>query len=168
MKKKKILLVGGCGFIGHNLALYLKYLGHTPVIVDSLKINNLYSESDSEVSNIKLYNSILKNRLKLLDESKIKYFVKDAKEFKNIKETYSQVDPEIIIHLAAVSHANKSNKDPHTTFENSFRTLETTLEYAKSKKLMLYLCPLVWFMEILKKQKLTRKVNVIQLEFMEA
>lgn len=134
MKKKKILLVGGCGFIGHNLALYLKYLGHTPVIVDSLKINNLYSESDSEVSNIKLYNSILKNRLKLLDESKIKYFVKDAKEFKNIKETYSEVDPEIIIHLAAVSHANKSNKDPHTTFENSFRTLETTLEYAKSKK----------------------------------
>ena len=34
--KKKILLVGGCGFIGHNLAIYLKSLGHTPVVVDSL------------------------------------------------------------------------------------------------------------------------------------
>ena len=37
--------------------------------------------------------------------------------------------------MAAVSHANKSNKDPHTTFENSFRTLESTLEFAKSKKI---------------------------------
>ena len=39
--KKKILLVGGCGFIGHNLAIYLKSLGHTPVVVDSLSVNNL-------------------------------------------------------------------------------------------------------------------------------
>ena len=39
---KKILLVGGCGFIGHNLALYLKKIGHIPVIVDSLSVNNIY------------------------------------------------------------------------------------------------------------------------------
>ena len=34
--KKKILLVGGCGFIGHNLALELKKKGHEPYVVDSL------------------------------------------------------------------------------------------------------------------------------------
>ena len=34
----------------------------------------------------------------------------------------------------AVSHANKSNKDPHTTFDNSLRTLEHTLDYARLKK----------------------------------
>ena len=36
--------------------------------------------------------------------------------------------------MAAVSHANKSNKDPHSTFEHSFRTLENTLDYAKINK----------------------------------
>ena len=43
MNSKKILLVGGCGFIGHNLALKLGAIGHKPFIVDSLSVNNLRS-----------------------------------------------------------------------------------------------------------------------------
>ena len=41
MKNKKILLVGGSGFIGHNLSIYLKNKGHEPYIVDSLSVNNI-------------------------------------------------------------------------------------------------------------------------------
>ena len=134
MIKKKILLIGGCGFIGHNLALYLKKLGHDPKIVDSLKINNLYSEKDDEVTNEVLYKSILNNRIELLKQNQIEYFIKDAKNLLEITRTYSDINPDVIIHLAAVSHANKSNKDPHTTFENSFRTLEATLEFARINK----------------------------------
>ena len=33
MKLKNILLVGGCGFIGHNLAIKLKKDGHKVTIV---------------------------------------------------------------------------------------------------------------------------------------
>ena len=55
MKNKKILLVGGCGFIGHNLAIKLKSRGHSPIIVDSLSINNIYSVDNSEIKNQKLY-----------------------------------------------------------------------------------------------------------------
>ncbi len=131
---KKILLVGGCGFIGHNLALNLKKIGHIPIIIDSLKINNLYASLDNEITNIHLYESILNNRLKLLKENNIKCIIQDVKNFDDIKDIYNDVNPDVIIHLAAVSHANKSNKDPHTTFENSFRTLESTLEFAKIKK----------------------------------
>ena len=40
---KKILLVGGCGFIGHNLALKLKKKGHQVFIADSLSVNNILS-----------------------------------------------------------------------------------------------------------------------------
>ena len=135
MNSKKILLVGGCGFIGHNLALHLKKIGNNPTIVDSLEINNLYAKPDNEITNKHLYDSILNNRLQLLKEKKIDCIIKDVKDLKNVEEIYKEINPDVIIHLAAVSHANKSNKDPHTTFENSFRTLESTLEFAKSKKI---------------------------------
>ena len=41
MKKKRILIIGGAGFIGHNLALKLKKLKYHVSIVDSLQINNI-------------------------------------------------------------------------------------------------------------------------------
>ncbi|MDA9753183.1 NAD(P)-dependent oxidoreductase [Candidatus Pelagibacter sp.] len=131
---KKILLVGGCGFIGHNLALYLKKIGHIPVIVDSLSVNNIYSLDNSEIKNQKLYKSILENRLSLLKKSNIDLIIQDARNYHSISKLYSKISPEIIIHLAAVSHANRSNKDPHTTFDHSLRTLENTLDYAKELK----------------------------------
>ena len=43
----------------------------------------------------------------------------------------SKIKPDIVIHLAAVSHANRSNKDPHTTFDHSLRTLENALDNSK-------------------------------------
>ena len=43
-----------------------------------------------------------------------------------------QHKPDVIVQLAAVSHANnKSNKDPHTTFDHTLRTLENTLDISK-------------------------------------
>tara|TARA_B110000003_G_C16613006_1_gene520173 strand:+ start:782 stop:1786 length:1005 start_codon:yes stop_codon:yes gene_type:complete len=132
--KKKILLVGGCGFIGHNLALHLSKIGHIPVIVDSLSINNIYSLDNKEILNQKLYKSILENRMKLLKENNIDLIIQDARNYNSISALYSKIKPDVIIHLAAVSHANRSNKDPHTTFDHSLRTLENTLDYAKSQK----------------------------------
>ena len=38
---KRIALIGGAGFIGHNIALELKKRGHDVHVVDSLFINNL-------------------------------------------------------------------------------------------------------------------------------
>ena len=135
MSSKKILLVGGCGFIGHNLAIYLKKLGHNPVIVDSLSVNNILSFADNEVKNKKLYSSILQNRIDILNEEKIQLIIQDARDYHAISKIYNDINPDIIIHLAAVSHANKSNKDPHSTFDHSFRTLENTLDFAKNNKI---------------------------------
>jgi nucleoside-diphosphate-sugar epimerase len=134
IQNKKILLVGGSGFIGHNLALYLKEKNANPYIVDSLSINNLYSLDNEEIKNKNLYSAILNNRIDLLKKKKIELIIKDARDHLAVSKIYKQIDPDIIIHLAAVSHANKSNKDPHTTFDNSLRTLENTLDYAKVNK----------------------------------
>ena len=134
MKNKKILLVGGSGFIGHNLALKLREKGANPVVVDSLAVNNILSNDGKEVHNKELYNSILKSRLDLLKKKDIKLIIQDAREYHTVSRIYDDISPDIIIHLAAVSHANKSNKDPHSTFDHSLRTLENTLDFAKNKK----------------------------------
>ena len=134
INNKKILLVGGSGFIGHNLALYLKKKEAIPTIVDSLSINNLYSIKDEEVKNKNLYSSILNSRIDLIKQNKIKFIIEDVRNHDLILNIYNKIKPDIIIHLAAVSHANKSNKDPHVTFDNSLRTLENTLDYARINK----------------------------------
>lgn len=134
MATKNILLVGGCGFIGHNLAIHLKKLGHKPVIVDSLSVNNILSFADNEVKNKKLYTAILQNRIDILNKEAIQLIIQDARDYHAVSKIYNDISPDIIIHLAAVSHANKSNKDPHSTFDHSFRTLENTLDFAKNNK----------------------------------
>ena len=130
---KRILLVGGCGFIGHNLAIRLKEKGHDPYVVDGLSVNNLLAFTDSEITNKRLYSSILNNRIELLNKHKINFNVYlKVRDYHLICKAYSEINPDVIIHLAAVSHANKSNKDPHTTFDHSLRTLENTLDFAKN------------------------------------
>ena len=132
MKPKKIALIGGAGFIGHNMAISLKKRGHTPIIVDSLSVNNILSFTDSEIKNRKLYWSILNQRMDLLHENDIQINIEDARNYNAMCLLLENEKPDVIIQLAAVAHANKSNKDPHTTFDHTLRTLENTLDIAKS------------------------------------
>jgi nucleoside-diphosphate-sugar epimerase len=40
LRGRKIALIGGAGFIGHNLALTLAKMGAEVHVVDSLQVNN--------------------------------------------------------------------------------------------------------------------------------
>lgn len=131
---KKILLTGGCGFIGHNLAIYLKKKNYDVTVLDSLSVNNLLSFTDKEITNQNLYRSILNERINLLNLNSIDLSVVDARDYHAYSKIYSELMPDIVIHLAAVSHANKSNKDPHSTFDHSLRTLENTLDVCRKNK----------------------------------
>tara|TARA_Y100000389_G_C17468516_1_gene528017 strand:+ start:4442 stop:5440 length:999 start_codon:yes stop_codon:yes gene_type:complete len=131
LKNKKILIVGGAGFIGHNLAIQLKKLNAEVSIIDSLGINNLESLKNN-ADNLPfpvLSKNILDERLKLL--SGIKTYFEDARDYDKMSRLYDKIEPEIIVHLAAVSHAGRSNKNPHTTFDHSLRTLENMLDASK-------------------------------------
>ena len=130
----KILLTGGNGFIGHNLAIFLRNKGNDVTILDSLSVNNLLSFTDNEIINQQLYRSILNERINLLNLNKIDLKVVDARDYHQYSNIYSSLSPDIVIHLAAVSHANKSNKDPHSTFDHSLRTLENTLDVCRVNK----------------------------------
>ena len=128
---KKVLLIGGMGFIGHNLFLYLNNLGYDVKIADSLKINNL--ESPSKKSEIQL--KILEERVKLLKKFKIENNKIDANDKVNLEKILNEYRPDIVVHLGAVSHAKESNLNPHTTFKNNFNSVETTLELIKKTKI---------------------------------
>jgi len=135
IKAKKIALIGGAGFIGHNLALALKKRGHTPFIFDNLAINNVLSFNDFDIKNHKLYRNILNQRLDLLHENQIEINIEDARDYSALSRIIGlYFKPDIIIHLAAVAHANKANKNPHNTFDHSLRTLENALDHARGGK----------------------------------
>ncbi len=135
IKSKKILIIGGAGFIGHNLALKLKQLGTEVSIVDGMTINNLYSLKNNvnQLPHPKLALKIINERQALLKKHGIPLLVQDARDYHKISKIIDKLSPQIIIHLAAVSHANRSNKDPHSTFDHSLRTLENVLDNAKKR-----------------------------------
>ena len=81
MKPKKIALIGGAGFIGHNLAISLKNRGHEAIVIDSLAVNNILSFTDSEIKNRKLYSSILNQRMDLIHDNNIEINIEDARDY---------------------------------------------------------------------------------------
>jgi nucleoside-diphosphate-sugar epimerase len=136
LQGRKIALIGGAGFIGHHLALTLAERGAEVSIIDSLQVNNLLAFSSSStdaVHNRKLYLRIINERLDLLRERDIPLHVQDAREYSALSRILRDIKPQVIVHLAAVSHAGRSNKDPYSTFDHSLRTLENALDCARGR-----------------------------------
>lgn len=128
---KKICIVGGAGFIGHNLAIKLKEHGYKIMIIDSLAVNNYYSLDRDNLPNPNLSKAILDERSSLIKKYDIDLVINDARDYHLISKTINKFSPDTLIHLSAVSHANRSIKDPYSTFDHSLRTLENTLDVTK-------------------------------------
>jgi len=138
-EKKKIALIGGAGFIGHHLAISLKNEGHDVTVIDSLGVNNLlafYAKRHENVLNSDLYLQIINERLDELRANDVPMIVQDARDYHQLSRVLDEMSPQVIVLLAAVSHAGQSNKDPYTTFDHSLRTLENALDCSRAIKSM--------------------------------
>ena len=62
---KKVVIAGGAGFVGHNLALTLKRLGANVEVIDSLQVNNLnaFASDVNNIPNRELYLKLIHDRL---------------------------------------------------------------------------------------------------------
>lgn len=133
LRGKRIALIGGAGFIGHNLALSLARQGAEVSIIDSLHVNNLLSFvcEETKVPNRAFYSKIANQRLNLLQEANIPVYVQDARDYHAQNKILNVIKPQVVVLLAAVAHADRSNKDPYGTFDHSLRTLENALDYSR-------------------------------------
>ncbi|UGS38720.1 NAD-dependent epimerase/dehydratase family protein [Capillimicrobium parvum] len=132
---RRIALVGGAGFIGHHLALTLKERGADVHVIDGLEVNNLlsYLALPSQNPNRDLYLKIINQRLRKLEAAGVPLHVQDAREYDKLSRILGEIEPQTVVQLAAVAHANRSNKDPMSTFDHSLRTLENALDYSRDK-----------------------------------
>ncbi|MCP4569144.1 MAG: NAD-dependent epimerase/dehydratase family protein [FCB group bacterium] len=133
---KRICLIGGAGFIGHNLAVALRREGHEVSVVDFLAINNEMTLIDARNrnKNTELYLWMVQERQRMFLDHDIPLYVQDARNYHELcKLLADEIRPEVVVQLAAVSHAGRSNKDPFSTFDHSFRTLENALDNSISR-----------------------------------
>ena len=131
---KRIALIGGAGFIGHNMALELQRQGAQPHVIDGLQVNNLGAFSNASGDpNKTLYLHMINERLSAMRDAGIPLHVVDARDYHVLSRTLLDIKPEVVVQLAAIAHANRSNKDPFSTFDHSFRTLENALDAARDR-----------------------------------
>lgn len=112
-----ILVTGGAGYIGSNLALRLLELGHNIVIFDNLSTGHIE----------------IINKLKNLDlKGKIVDFIKgDLKNLQEIESALSKYKFEAIFHFAAFSIVSESAKNPSIYWENNFLGTKNLLDAMK-------------------------------------
>ena len=111
MSTKKILVTGGCGFVGSNLVDILADSGHSVIVIDDLS-----------------------SGLKDYCREDVKYYFND---FKSLLNDSFPHDVEIIFHLAAEARIQPSFKDPlYTCFNNTYGTT-VVCEFARKNNCML-------------------------------
>jgi len=116
----KILVTGGAGFIGSALIRFLiKNTDHTILNYDALSYSGNLSSLDT-----------------IQDSPKYSFVQGDICDEKKLQFTFSDFQPEGLIHLAAESHVDRSidNSTPfiNTNILGTFNLLNTSLTYWRS------------------------------------
>ena len=115
---KKVIVTGHTGFKGSWLSAWLILLG-----AKVIGISDNYSTSPSHFKSLKIKN-------------KIKHYLTDVRNLKEIKKIFIKHKPDYVFHLAAQPLVNTSYIDPIKTFEtNILGTLNIleSLRYIKNR-----------------------------------
>lgn len=109
---QKVLVTGGCGYIGSHTCIALIESGFEPIIVDNL------SNSSPEVL----------NRIEQITGNKPIFHELDARDEKNVSKIFEHEKPIGIIHFAAYKAVGESVSEPIKYFDNN---INSTLSIAK-------------------------------------
>lgn len=113
-KGKKVLVTGHTGFKGTWLCKILLKLG-------------------AEVTGYSLLPPTNPSLFEITDmETKINSIIGDIRDLKKLQEVFDEVQPEIVLHLAAQPIVRDSYKDPHYTYETNVMGTVNILECVRN------------------------------------
>lgn len=137
LSQERILITGGCGFIGHHVAQAFRAAGANVTVVDNLSHNNLgdfYSdEKNMPALTREAYLRFLTERIDILKQSGCAMRNVDSEDQAALDRVFDQFQPTRVFHLAAVSNATVSNELPDLAFGTSLITLKNSLECVRKR-----------------------------------
>ena len=99
----KILITGGCGFIGSHIAVKLLENNHDIIILDNL-INCKKSTLD---------------KIKQITNKNFSFHKVDIKNAEELEKIFQENNIELVIHLAGLKSVSQSKLDPMSYFDNN-------------------------------------------------
>ena len=121
---KKLMVIGGCGFIGANTVLYFLKKRYRISIIDNLS-------GSSSKKNIYLIRKLSPN---------IQFYNLNIKNYNSLSKIVKKIKPESIIFAAGQVAVTKSVKNPREDFDSTmlgaFNVLESIRNYSPKTKLI--------------------------------
>ena len=139
LKHQRVMLVGGAGFIGHNLALALRQYGVEVMVLDNLMLNNMVANvSDVTMDPLRrtLYHDFLMQRFKMMRDAGVVLRNADARSQSDITEAFQEFTPTKVVHLAAIASAVEARKQPGMCFDLQLVTLRNVMEICRIYKVV--------------------------------
>ena len=116
MKRNKILVTGGLGYIGSHTTVELINKGFQVIIVDNL--------SNSE--------RFILDRIEKITGTRPKFYEFDLTERKKTQNCFKENNFDAVIHFAALKSVSESVKKPLEYHNNNIKSLENILESMKT------------------------------------
>jgi len=117
-KRTSILITGGCGFIGHHLALELRRLGTNVTVFDDFRFTMANAA----------YRHFIDVRLEKLARARIPVIRGDVTDSSALAAAVERVRPAKIVHLAAIVSAAVCDREPEEGFEINVHATQKLLE----------------------------------------
>lgn len=133
LARERVILIGGAGFIGHNLALDLRSRGVEVMVVDNLMVNslvnNVYSDRLSDIQRA-LYQNFLLDRFSLMRDAGVLLRNADARNSVDLGGLFREFLPTKVVHLSAIASAVDARENPGLCFDLQLVTLRNVVELA--------------------------------------
>jgi len=112
----KVLVTGGCGFIGSNFVRYLLRVHPDWKVVNLDKLT---------------YAGNLKNLEDIADDPRYKFIKGDIADRKLVDRVFAEEKPSAVVNFAAESHVDRSILDPSPFIETNIKGVQVLLEAAR-------------------------------------